>query len=245
MQRRTGAARRRGRGCWSARRAPARGSRRRARARSRRAAARRRRASPTSASRRNVADGRARRAPSRRDRAASAAGRAAPSRVGSTPSRMFSITRQVRRERQLLVDHRDAGAARVERVARRVTVRRRAPSSPASGWSAPARIAISVLLPAPFWPTSAQTSPAAHGQVDAVERDGRAERLADAAHLEARRRGSATAAISIEVGLEQLLHVRAVHVLARDELHAGVDPPLDRLALDVRDHRLDARGSPC
>ena len=37
-----------------------------------------------------------------------------------------------------------------------------APSSvirPASGCSAPDRIAISVLLPAPFWPTMAQTSP--------------------------------------------------------------------------------------
>src|SRR2546428_1881963 len=36
--------------------------------------------------------------------------------------------------------------------------------TPASGFSAPARIAISVLLPAPFWPTSAHTSPERTGK---------------------------------------------------------------------------------
>ena len=47
-----------------------------------------------------------------REPAASSPGRA---RVGSSPSTTFSMTRQVRRERQLLIDHRDAGSARVER----------------------------------------------------------------------------------------------------------------------------------
>ena len=56
--------------------------------------------------------------------------------------------------RELLIDDGHAGAARVGRIARRVG----APSSdsvPASGRCAPARICISVLLPAPFSPSTA------------------------------------------------------------------------------------------
>ena len=133
------------------------------------------------------------------------------SRTGSTPSTMFSITLRCGRERQLLVDHRDAGATRLERIARRVraAVERIVAGV---GRSAPARIAISVLLPAPFWPTSAQTSPARTDEVDAVERDGGAERLAHAAHLEARRASGLQP--SRQVRVEQLLDVGVVHVIA-------------------------------
>ena len=42
------------------------------------------------------------------------------SRVGSTPSRMFSVNGEMRRERQLLVDHRHARAAGLDRASRRV-----------------------------------------------------------------------------------------------------------------------------
>ena len=43
---------------------------------------------------------------------------------------------------------------------------------------------MSVLLPAPFSPIKARTSPASTRQRDAVERPGRPERLADVAHLQ-------------------------------------------------------------
>ena len=95
--------------------------------------------------------------------------------------------RQMRRERQLLVNHRDAGAARVDRLARLRTASRRGVIAPASGRIAPDRIAISVLLPAPFCPTSAHTSPGATAKSTPSTATGRAERLAHAAHLEARR----------------------------------------------------------
>ena len=88
-----------------------------------------------------------------RDRAARRRGAPARRRARCSPSR--------------------SGAARARAPGRSSRRRRGAPSSgsrgaygapssgiaPASGFSAPARIAISVLLPAPFWPTSAHTSP--------------------------------------------------------------------------------------
>ena len=93
--------------------------------------------------------------------------------------------RQVRRQRQLLVDHRHA--RRAARPAAR-PARSGAPSSsisPASGWIAPDSTFISVLLPAPFSPTSACTSPACDRQVDAAQRQRGAEALAHAAHFRA------------------------------------------------------------
>ena len=59
---------------------------------------------------------------------------------------------------------------------------------PLSGWWTPARILTSVLLPAPFSPTSAWTSPGSEVERDVVERLGRREPLRDPAQLDARRR---------------------------------------------------------
>src|SRR6267143_1206436 len=95
--------------------------------------------------------------------------------------------REVRRERQLLMDHRDARLARVERMARRV---RRA-LDPHD-----ARVGFERARQDPHQRALARTVLAderAHfagldGEIDAVERDGRAERFAHAAHLEPRRR---------------------------------------------------------
>ncbi len=94
-----------------------------------------------------------------------------------------------------------------------------------------------MLLPAPFWPTIAHTSPAATDEIDAVDGDRGAERLADAAHLEARRGGAAADMLlqpSIEVGPDQLLDLRLLHVRLADDADAGVDPTLDLFTLDVR-----------
>ncbi len=68
--------------------------------------------------------------------------------------------RAVREEAQLLVDDADAGARASARRRRARTARRRAGSSPRVGRTAPARIFISVDLPAPFSPTTAWTVPA-------------------------------------------------------------------------------------
>ena len=113
------AARRRAPGCSSARRARGRGSRWRARARSRRAAA------PPA----RVADGRVGRDIVRGRARRSAATAVARIRVALRRCRrrdrldaehdVFHHA-QVRRERQLLIDHRDAGAPRVDRIPRRV-----------------------------------------------------------------------------------------------------------------------------
>ena len=65
---------------------------------------------------------------------------------------------------------------------------------PLSGWWTPARILTSVLLPAPFSPTRAWTSPAASVERDVVEGLGRREALGDPAQLGARR-GGATARV--------------------------------------------------
>ena len=70
--------------------------------------------------------------------------------------------REVRRQRQLLVDHGHAGPPRLQRTRRRGRARRPEPSCPRPRPSAPERTPMSVLLPAPFCPTSAHTSPRAH-----------------------------------------------------------------------------------
>ena len=66
---------------------------------------------------------------------------------------------QVREQRRLLVDDRDAGRPRRRRAVQRDLLARRPTSAPASGWYTPARILTSVDLPAPFSPTRACTSP--------------------------------------------------------------------------------------
>ena len=82
-----------------------------------------------------------------------------------------------------------------------------------------------MLLPAPFWPTSAQISPARDREIDAVERDGRAERLADAAHLEARRRGSGACRSHFERSGCSSSFISGWSMFSRrDDVHAGVDP---------------------
>ena len=93
---------------------------------------------------------------------------------------------QVRRDRQLLVDHRDAGAAGVERLARtvgRAVERHRAGVGPErAGQDAHQRALAGAVLS-----DERAHFAAGHGDVHPVERHRRAERLADAAHLEARR----------------------------------------------------------
>ena len=159
--------------------------------------------------------------------------------------------REVRRERELLVDHRHAGAARLQRARAARRARRRASCVPASGASAPARMAISVLLPAPFWPTRAQTSPGATAQVHAVQGRPwrrrpcgcRASRTGGARQVAALGYGFSHSSLT-RSGSSSVLHVRLLHVLARGHVHAGVDARLDRLALEVRRPWSSRRGSP-
>src|SRR6185437_15597459 len=66
--------------------------------------------------------------------------------------------REVREQRRLLVDDRDAGRPGGAGPCR-VTCRPLTVSVPLSGWCTPARIFTSVDLPAPFSPSSACTSP--------------------------------------------------------------------------------------
>ena len=117
-------------------------------------------------------------------------------------------------------------------------------------------MAINVLFPAPFWPTMAQTSPGTDRDVDAIDGDGRAEGLPDAAHLEARRArdGVTHGVASVRVrrtlycylsqrsrsGFSSAFDFGRVHVRARDDADARIDAPLDLLALDLRDDGLDA-----
>ncbi len=54
---------------------------------------------------------------------------------------------------------------------------------PASGRTRVARMRTSVVLPAPFGPSSAKTEPASIGQVDVVEHQVAAEGLADPGSL--------------------------------------------------------------
>ena len=153
--------------------------------------------------------------------------RCSPSRSGA--ARATAPGRSSRRRR---------GARRADRAAR--TARRRAHRRRRRAPSAPARIAISVLLPAPFWPTSAQTSPARDGEIDAVERDGRAERLADAAHLEARRRSAGYFSHLDRSGCSSSLasgSFMCSRVISRTpvSIRCSTGSPLQ-----VRHHRLDA-----
>ena len=103
---------------------------------------------------------------------------------------------QVRRERQLLINHRHAGLARLARISRRV---RRAVQRHRSGIGndGAGKNRHQRALARAVLPDERAHFPAAHSEVDTVERDGAAERLAHAAHFElcaclaeaARRRG--------------------------------------------------------
>ena len=87
---------------------------------------------------------------------------------------------QVGREAEFLVDDRDAAARRRRPCCAAPPARRRARARPRSGISTPLRIFMSVDLPAPFSPNSTVTDAAAHLEVDALERVGRAVALGDA-----------------------------------------------------------------
>ena len=83
--------------------------------------------------------------------------------------------------------------------------------------SAPERTFISVLLPAPFSPMSACTSPGAHLEVDAVERARGAEALPTPADAEQRPDGAfaRSEVRGQSAGLEQRLHLGRLDVLRR------------------------------
>ena len=103
-----------------------------------------------------------------------------------------------------------------------------------------------MLLPAPFSPTRPHTSPARDREIDAVERNGRAESLLDAAHLEPRRRSAspdwhAQAHLSMQIWLHQLLDLGPIEHLACHEVHAGVDAAVDLFATKVLHHRHHAQ----
>ncbi len=143
-------------GCSSVRRARARGSRRRARGRSRPAAARRGRASPPGRrpGSRGGPAGRAHRPPcgacrrGESGRSARAPCRAGCSRRRSSGARATAPGRSSPRRRAW----RRAGAP-ADTAGRRATCGRRRVAARPTGWPS------SVLLPAPFWPTIAHTSP--------------------------------------------------------------------------------------
>ena len=111
----------------------------------------------------------------------------------STAARRLGAEHDVRRRRQLrhqlelLVDHPDAEPlGRLRRIDARRRCRR-SKISPSSARSAPARIFISVDLPAPFSPTSDEHFAGANVERNVGERAHAGKRLPDAAHLEQRR----------------------------------------------------------
>ena len=108
-------------------------------------------------------------------------------RVGGSAEEDVLGHREVREQARLLVDDRDPERARGRGAGDRHGF---AASSivPASGAWTPARILTSVLLPAPFSPTSAWTSPGAQLERDVVQGLRRVEALRDAAQGDGRRR---------------------------------------------------------
>src|SRR5262245_386724 len=135
--------------------------------------------------------------------------------------------------------------------------------TPASGFSAPARIPISVLFPAPFWPTSAHTSPDATAtstpsSATVAPNALRTPRISKRAESFELNRVLLTASLqaprvairaprplsllqpSLQIGMQQLFRIDVVHAVARYQAHAGVNPRGHLVALDVRDDRLDA-----
>src|ERR1700752_4078947 len=112
---------------------------------------------------------------------------------------------------------------------------------PASACSAPDRIAISVLLPAPFWPTIAHTSPGA----TATSTPSTATVAPNALRMpRISKRGVAVTLFplepAVEVRLQQRLRLGCVHVVMRHDANASIDASLHGLALKLRDDGLDA-----
>ena len=150
--------------------------------------------------------------------------------------------RQVRRERQLLIDHRDAGAARVERVARPVGPavqrhRRRRPARARRRGS-----------------TSACSCPRRSGRRARTlrrrpprDRLRRPRRVAPNAFRMPRisKRRRAYSQPFRQIGLEQLLHFGLIHDVGCDEVHAGVDAPLDFVARGCARRASSRRDIPC
>ena len=92
---------------------------------------------------------------------------------------------QRREQHEVLVDHRDAQPVGGLDVADGDRAGPATAMLPASGCWTPARICMSVVLPAPFSPTTAWTSPRAKVDVHAAERDDAVEALDDAASCSA------------------------------------------------------------
>ncbi len=90
---------------------------------------------------------------------------------------------EVRRQRQFLVDHRDAGPARVERIARRKRLAGQPHRAAVRRERACENRHQRALARAVLADERAHLA-RRHREIDRVERDGRAKRLADAAHLE-------------------------------------------------------------
>ena len=111
-----------------------------------------------------------------------ASGGASQLRVGSLPEKDVGGDVQVGRQHQLLVNESDAAACARRPRRRRSTGCPAIRISPPSGGWTPPRIFISVLLPAPFSPISASTSPGRASSDTFDERGDAGEALADAAH---------------------------------------------------------------
>ena len=131
-------------------------------------------------------DARAGRAPRRRSGDARG-GAGIPARTRSCPSRMLASTVRCGRQGQLLVDHRHAAASASPRAAggvRLAVQRHRARVGPVG----PAEDLHQRALARAVLADQRADLARADGERDAVERPGRAERLADAVHLQKRGR---------------------------------------------------------
>ena len=110
--------------------------------------------------------------------------RSGPPRCGSRPRKMLPATSSVSIDLQFLMDDGDAetgGVARDRQHGHGYAVD--ADVTGVGRWT-PARIFISVDLPAPFSPTSATISPARHVEVHPIERDDAGKALRDCRHLQ-------------------------------------------------------------
>ena len=164
-----------------------------------------------------------------------------PAPDGAWPMNTFSATDEVGEEPRLLVDDRDA-RARGRGPGRGATTG--SPSSstlPLSGWWTPARILTSVLLPAPFSPTSAWTSPARSSSDTSDSAWVAAEPLRDAAQRDGRRAAGAHRPVA---AAPRRRHHGAARAVVRDRREPGVAAPVGRRGgprcpgrADVADHR--------
>src|SRR3954465_12650273 len=113
--------------------------------------------------------------------------------------------------------------------------------SPESGFNAPARMLISVLLPAPFWPMRPHTSP------DATDRSTppRAIVAPNALRMPriSKRGGEVAPALILRAPDRPALSSPAAPCFLSRDVDAGVDPLLHLLTLDVTDQGLDRQVS--